>query len=444
MRSRRGLAISSLVSLIIIPALINLVTGGMPKSWGPFQWMITVVAIAMAAVIGLRDRSGPPQPPSLERVVEDLARAVHIQWTEEVSVRRLNDPDPLPIRWRPAPPGLMAPLPQLRETALEWWPATESRVRDRWAVAPVDLAGTDLDLLDVLLHRVPTRRLVVLGGIGSGKTVALVRLVLQLLELRHSEDSPEAVPVMYSLASWDPTQTGLYEWLEARLANDHPALREPASASDGVSWARELIDRHLLLPVLDGFDELPAELRAAARDGINDELRRDAGFVLSCRTADFMAVARPEGGAAERLHATAAVEIEPLSPDAALAYLVADAGGDERWAPVFAAMGTSAALGETFTTPLQVGLARTIYNPRPREPLERLPDPAELADADRFPDLATIDRHLFAGFLPAAYRQFPGQRLPPLCTAERAAGWLAFLAGWMENRPADPGGTGLA
>ena len=67
-----------------------------------------------------------------------------------------------------------------------------------WASGPGGLAGSDSDLADVIA-RVPTGRLVVLGEPGSGKTMLMVRLVLDLLT-RRSSGGP--VAVLASLASW--------------------------------------------------------------------------------------------------------------------------------------------------------------------------------------------------------------------------------------------------
>jgi hypothetical protein len=439
-RAPRGFRPGSVVGLIAVPTLINLATGGLPDDWGPRQWVFAAAAFILAVILALREPARQLPALTLDTVTANLAQAVTAQWREEFEVRRLNDPDPLPVAWTPAPEDLTLPLPVLQDRALTWWPETPVETRIRWASLAGELTGSDSDLAAVL-DRVPTRRLVVLGGIGSGKTVALVRLVLRLLELRRPAPHHDPVPVMYSLASWDPTTTGLYEWLEARLANDHPMLREPAR--DRVTWAREMIDRDLVLPVLDGFDELPAELRATARDQLNIELRRRPGLVLSCRTGDYRAVIDSSAGPHHRLQAAAAVEVQALGLDDARRYLDADADTGSRWDAVFTAAARSPALLGAFSTPLQVSLARTIYNPRPREPIAPLPDPVELTDAGRFPDRASVDRHLFAGFLPAAYRRYPGQLRPPMCTADQAGRWLSFLARWMEHRdlPDEPGRT---
>ena len=61
-----------------------------------------------------------------------------------------------------------------------------------------------------MLARVPTGRLVVLGEPGSGKTMLMVRLVLDLLA-RRSSGGP--VPFLASAASWDPSRQDLQDWL---------------------------------------------------------------------------------------------------------------------------------------------------------------------------------------------------------------------------------------
>ncbi|MEU8314799.1 MULTISPECIES: NACHT domain-containing protein [unclassified Micromonospora] len=426
MASRRTVIPSTLIGLVVVPALINLATGGTPDEWGTRQWALSGAAVVLALAVAVRERDQRYEQPSLDAVLNNLADAISSQWTTEMGTRNLNEPRPFPLGWKVAPAELTTPLSTLHLAASEWWPAPEGG----WARSTA-LAGDDLDLAEVLLRRAPTRRLLVLGGAGSGKTVALVRLVLRLLKLRGTPKGVNAVPVLYSLASWDPKHTGLYDWLETRLSNDHPQLGE--TDGRGVTWARRLIDADLLLPVLDGFDELPAALRAAARDGINNEMRRGAGFVLSSRTEEFAELVDDNPGTAGRLHLTLAIEIESVRLPAARYYLAAE-GGEERWSGVFAAATRSEPLREVLTTPLQISLARAIYNPRSEEPLDELPHPDELTDSDRFRDRAALDQHLFAGFLPAAYRQFPGQKPEPFCDKERAIRWLGLLAVWLEKR----------
>ena len=98
-----------------------------------------------------------------------------------------------------------------------------------WAAGPDDLTG-ESDQLVKLLDKVPTRRLVVLGEPGSGKTFLMVRLVLDLLARR---GSGAPVPVLVGLASWDPADQDLHSWLAAQLVIDHRALAAAAPAGAG-------------------------------------------------------------------------------------------------------------------------------------------------------------------------------------------------------------------
>ena len=89
------------------------------------------------------------------------------------------------------------------------WPALSSP--DTWAASPDGLAAADGDLVDVLV-RVPTGRFVVLGEPGAGKTVLMIRLALDLLSRR---ETGGPVPVLASLATWNPTNQDLHDLLAA-------------------------------------------------------------------------------------------------------------------------------------------------------------------------------------------------------------------------------------
>jgi hypothetical protein len=104
-----------------------------------------------------------------------------------------------------------------------------------------------------------------------------------------------------------------------------------------------------------------------------------------------------------------------------------------RWDPVLNILGTSAAVAQALTTPLLVGLARTVYNPRPDEHIGALPDPAELCDRTRFPSRVAIQEHLFDAFIPAAYRPHPNPARRGSWTPRQAERWLVFLARHLEQ-----------
>ncbi|MCM3923169.1 NACHT domain-containing protein [Frankia sp. AiPs1] len=377
----------------------------------------------------------------LDEVVDRLATLVRHQWEAEAELRRINDPHPLPVTWSEADP----------ELAEEWALATETLRR---AVPAPRLTGGDDQLADIFAA-IPTRRLVVLGEPGSGKTILLVRLVLDLLRRRESGGS---VPVLVPAASWNPDGRDLRTWLTDRLATDYPGLAGAMPGSRGVCRVDALLDEGLLLPVLDGLDEIPDALRGPAITRINEALRPADGIVVSCREQQFREAVQPGGGAAFTrtpmlLRAACAITLHEVNPASVRTYLRRDADSSaDRWRPVFAALGTDAPVARALRTPLMVGLARTIYNPRHGEHRGALPDPAELCDRERFPDARAVENHLFDAFIPAAYRRPPHPRparswrrgLTPAATysVEQAERWLTFLAAHLQRDLA--GTTNLA
>jgi hypothetical protein len=73
-----------------------------------------------------------------------------------------------------------------------------------------------------------------------------------------------------------------------------------------------------------------------------------------------------------------------------------------------------------------VGLAHAVYNPRPDESQEGIPDPSELC-SPAFQERGEIEAHLFDAFIPAAYRRAGRWQ------ARQARHWLMWLALRMEE-----------
>lgn len=396
-------------------AILVAVGLGLPTLW-----------VTWAAYRGPRGSGAPGSGLNMAQMADELAVAVSTQWNDEASMRRLNDPYPLPVSWAEADPSLTDTwdsMVRLATSGAGWPPPPDSGI---WAAGPEDLAGEGGELAEVLA-RVPTRRLVVLGEPGAGKTMLMVRLVLDLLALR---EGGGPVPVLVSVASWNPTDQDLRDWLGAQLRIDHPALASPPpDGVTGSTQAEALLAAGLILPILDGLDEIPEQARDVAISRINDALRPGDQLVMTCRTEQYRDSVRPQCSAEVILRAAAAVQLLPLDAYAVRCYLRGDAAGPvarARWDPVVAALGTDAPAGHVLTTPLMVGLARIIYNPRPGELAGTLRDPAELCD---FADRAAVEAHLFDAFIPAAYRPPTGSRW----TAMQAETWLEFLARHLEQ-----------
>ena len=96
-------------------------------------------------------------------------------------------------------------------------------------------------------------------------------------------------------------------------------------------------------------------------------------------------------------------------------------------------LGTKTPVGQALGTPLMVGLARAIYNPRPGELAGALRDPAELCSRT-LTDRAAVEALLFDAFIPAAYRLLINGRWK----ARQVEKWLVFLACHLENTICSP------
>jgi hypothetical protein len=402
-----------------------------------------VVGVASLCVswLGYRaDRREQADSLGLAAMTDELALAVRTQWQAEARVRRLDEPYPLPVPWRPVPADPVEPWDILVRTSTGA-PVDRAALSPAWAGGSEGLAGSDAEIVEVFTDRVPGSRLLILGEPGAGKTMMLVRLLLGLLQ---SREPGSPVPVIFPLASWDPERRELDAWVADRLAVDYPGLAVPAPApavggpGQVTSRARALLDQRLIIPLLDGFDELPSHTRSVALDAMNRALPPGTPLVLTSRTAEYRAAVDPPVGAGVpvRLTAAAGIELEAVDPEEAAAYLRRDAGGEgtssaERWQPVLNLLPTDTPVGQALCTPLTLFLARTIYNPRPGERPAALPDPAELCDTTRFPTAAAIRAQLFDGFIPAAYRPLPGHRVR--WTSHQARQTLTFLARHLED-----------
>ena len=369
----------------------------------------------------LQDGNNDPGSADLAGLADQLAIAVETQWDSEARVRRLNDPYPLPVSWMADPDltGDWALLERLARSGAGW---PDPPAPGTWTGSAAELAGHDGDLVRVLVQ-VPTGRLVVLGEPGAGKTMLMIRLVLDLLA-RRSHGDP--VPVLVPIASWNPDASDLHTWLATQLAVAYPALAAPGPAiAGGGNRIQALLRAGLILPLLDGLDEIPVAIRGSAVSRINDSLKAGERIVVTCRTEDYRKTVAARSLDEIRLRSAAVIEIEELDVSAVSRYLCDDAAGPAakgRWLPVLAALGAKNPL----KTPLMASLARVIYNPRPGETLGGLRDPAELLNSE-FADRRAVESMLFDGLIPAAYRGCSRWK------ARQSERWLLYLAFRLEG-----------
>jgi NACHT domain len=221
----------------------------------------------------------------------DLAAQVRRQWRGEQHLRRLDGSDLLRTSWTSTTREVAAPPAEVLAGAIGGRP---TRLR---------LAGT-IDKVGSVFRGLPHRRLVVLGEPGAGKSVLALALTLQLLEGRGPDDS---VPVLLVLSAWD-TREDLESWLVRRLAEEYPSVTPmPKGAATGY---RDLLRKGRILPILDGLDELPAELRVRALTALSLAAAQGQAFALTCRFDEYAAVVEQAG---RPMPGAAVVEIAPLT-----------------------------------------------------------------------------------------------------------------------------------
>ncbi len=346
----------------------------------------------------------PPRPAraDADRLAEAaglLAYELRARLRREEEQRQIHDPVPLPVRWRPAP-----------DTLVDSW-ANIRGAKPGQSARPLQLGG-ELDEIVAVYRRIPSGRLVVLGRAGSGKTILTIRFVLGLL----AESTPaDPVPVIFSVGSWNPGTTELRDWLIEQLLRDHPGL---AARVQGSTLAAALVESGRILPVLDGFDEIAGGLHRAALAALNATA---LPLLVTSRVDEYRAAVE----SIDVLTSAGAVVLADLTPSDLADYLPRTTRKRGHtgtvWEPVLAEVRDhpQGDLAAVLTTPLMVGLARTIYSDTPDH------DPAELLDADRFGARETIERHLLGSFVSTVYRRRPGGRGHEV---DRVEHWLGFLA----------------
>lgn len=111
-------------------------------------------------------------------------------------------------------------------------------------------------VIDVLEKR---QTLLILGQPGAGKTMTLLDLTSDLVELAEYNSS-YPVPVVLELASWTEKQT-IADWIVKKLTKDY-------SISQKVS--QQWVKGEKILLLLDGLDEVNESMRALCIQAIND------------------------------------------------------------------------------------------------------------------------------------------------------------------------------
>ena len=162
-----------------------------------------------------------------------------------------------------------------------------------------------------------------------------------------------------------------------------------------------LLRNRLILPILDGLDDIPENLWPEALHAIDRATHANLPLVLTCRTDEY---SRAVVQAGTTLVFSVAIEIQGVEVKEALRYLRESTPLDPgRWDGVEErqAEHPDGALAAALSSPLLVYLMRVAYS-------RRSANPTELA-AQRFRTPERLQRHLLGNYVPSLYQEVPAR-----------------------------------
>jgi GTPase SAR1 family protein len=177
------------------------------------------------------------------------------------------------------------------------------------ASAPQPLPA-NTTIVDVFDHPEVNRKLLILGEPGSGKTTTLVELGQSLVQ-RAEQDVKEPIPVLVNLSNWKEPQQSIFEWLLKELSSKYGITQD---------HSKQWIESNLLLPLLDGLDEVATDRQELCAQKINDWLgdnltQQPMGLVVCCRRREYEEIVR------QHLDLKNSVGLLPLQDHQIIGYL---------------------------------------------------------------------------------------------------------------------------
>jgi len=324
-------------------------------------------------------------------VPESLAEEIRLRWKDEAKARRLEAADLIAVRW-------------VSNNAIG---KNDGDLDGR----PFGLTEQVTQIVTQYLHR-GSRRLVVVGPPGSGKS-ALSILILEELMKRRGQKDP--IPVILSLSSWDPDERsgqgeGLRSWIVDRLVAEYWPPSAPPKLAEEVT---RLVRADLITPILDGLDELTEPVRGKALAAISDVFP-SRSLIITCRRREFETLAAAHNQVADAV----VIRAQPVTEGAIGQYLQAGRNGPpEKWRTVLTSVQHAGSpLAKAHKNPLTLSLVTWTY--KDYNPDALLP----------FNTATAIRAHLYGRVLDIYSRYMSIETKPQRWPPSRAKLWITNLA----------------
>jgi DNA polymerase III delta prime subunit len=163
----------------------------------------------------------------------------------------------------------------------------------------------EVSIFQVFCRKDIAGKLLILGEPGAGKTTTLLTLADSLIA--ESLTTPgTTIPIIFELSAWKDDRQSIQDWLVEQLKQLYNL-----SPQESQKW----LDDRLLLPLLDGLDELGMERQQRCIAKINQFARHYPQVVVCCRAEEY----RLAGATLGDLRG--AVCLEPLTDEQIAGYL---------------------------------------------------------------------------------------------------------------------------
>ncbi len=236
--------------------------------------------------------------------------------------------------------------------------------------------------------------LLILGAPGAGKSTLLLDLAQQLVD-RAIADPGHPLPVILRLSSWAVRRSSLEDWMVEQFSSTYDVPR---------ILSERWVKLGLLLPLLDGLDEMEEAARPACIAVINRYHRTHVTPLVVCsRQVEYEGAAQKE-----RLALQSAVIVQPLSDQQIEAYLQ---NIDSSFGGIRAVLHQQKALWELASTPLMLSILLLTYR--------------DTSTQDITSSATDLERQVWTDYVKRMVQEKGNVTRYPF---QRTLSWLTFLA----------------